>query len=63
MTPSPDWSSSPGWPSWHVSHKRAMTLLDELAALDAYTVEFEDWSWIVSGPGVEEEYCDYWYWD
>ena len=52
-----------GWPSWHASHKRAMTLLDELAALDAYTVEFEDWNWMVSGPGMEEEYCDYWYWD
>ncbi len=51
------------WPSWHASHKRAMTLLDELAALDAYTVEFEDWNWMVSGPGVENEYCDYWYWD
>jgi hypothetical protein len=51
------------WPSWHASHKRAMTLLDELTALDAYTVEQEDWNWIVSGPGVEEEYCDYWYWD
>ncbi len=51
------------WPSWHASHKRAMTLLDELAALDAYTVEFEDWNWMVSGPGVEKEYCDYWYWD
>jgi hypothetical protein len=51
------------WPSWHASHKRAMTLLDELTALDAYTVEFEDWNWMVSGPGVEEEYCDYWYWD
>jgi hypothetical protein len=51
------------WPSWHASHKRAMTLLDELTALDAYTVEFEDWNWMVSGPGVEKEYCDYWYWD
>ncbi|TET30128.1 MAG: DUF4173 domain-containing protein [Anaerolineales bacterium] len=51
------------WPSWHASHKRAMTLLDELAALDAYTVEFEDWNWMVSGPGVEKDYCDYWYWD
>ncbi len=51
------------WPSWHASHKRAMTLLDELAALDSYTVEFEDWNWMVSGPGVEKEYCDYWYWD
>jgi hypothetical protein len=51
------------WPSWHASHKRAMTLLDELVALDAYTVEFEDWNWMVSGPGVEQEYCDYWYWD
>ncbi len=51
------------WPSWHASHKRAMTLLDGLEALDAYTVEFEDWNWMVSGPGVEEEYCDYWYWD
>jgi hypothetical protein len=40
-----------------------MTLLDELAALDAYTVEFEDWNWMVSGPGVEKEYCDYGYWD
>jgi len=26
-------------------------------------VEFEDWNWMVSGPGMEEEYCDYWYWD
>ena len=51
------------WPSWHASHARAMTLLDELAALDAYTVEFEDWNWMVSGPGVENEYCEYWYWD
>ncbi|MEA1977895.1 MAG: DUF4173 domain-containing protein [Chloroflexota bacterium] len=51
------------WPSWHASHKRAMALLDELTALDAYTVEQEDWNWMVSGPGVENEYCDYWYWD
>ena len=51
------------WPSWHASHARAMTLLEELDALDAYTVAFEDDSWIVSGPGVEKAYCDYWYRD
>jgi hypothetical protein len=51
------------WPSWHPSHARAMTLLDGLEGIDAYTVEFEDWSWMVSGPGVEKDYCDYWFWD
>ena len=51
------------WPSWHPSHARAMTLLDGLEALDSYTVEFEDWSWMVSGPGLEKDYCDYWFWD
>ena len=51
------------WPSWHPAHARAMTLLDGMDALDSYTVELEDWNWMVSGPGVERDYCDYWFWD
>ena len=51
------------WPSWHASRARAKVLLEGLDALDLYTVEREDWNWMVSGPGVEEDYCDYRYWD